>query len=64
MQYMKQLKKLELLKDKGIKEYFLFVNERYAIYLGGMSAIYDTTKNKDIPQWVLKLKEILSTINI
>jgi hypothetical protein len=60
----KLIKKIELLRDKGTKEYFIFVNDRYAIYLGGMSAIYDTKEAKDIPQYIFEFKELLATIKI
>ena len=42
---MEKIKTIKLHKDKGSKEHFLLINNRYAMYLGSdINAIYDTEK--------------------
>lgn len=57
---MEKIKTIKLHKDKGSKEHFLLINNRYAMYLGSdINAIYDTEKNRDIPQYIFKFQELL-----
>lgn len=47
-----KIKKIQLFDEE-----YILIDNRYALYSDGI--IYDTLKNKDIPQWIFEFRDFV-----